>query len=60
MPVPWADTFWAEALATNRTKVPKNKFSATTPGATAFGPTGVLHCEETTALLGASVLEPYK
>ena len=60
MPVPWADTLWTEALATNRTTVPKTWFSATTTGATAFGPTGVLHCEGTAALLGASVLEPYK
>ena len=43
----WADTFWAKALATIRTNVPKTRFTATTREATAFGPTGVLHRRET-------------
>ena len=60
MLVPWAEALRTEALATNRTIVPKTRFSATTPGATAFDPTGVLHGQKKAALLGASVLEPYK
>ena len=46
MLVAWANTFWAEALATIRTNVPKTRFTATTRGATAFDPTGVLHGRE--------------
>ena len=60
MLVAWANTFWAEALATIRTNVPKTRFTATTRGATAFGPTGVLHGREKDSVMCARVLEPYE
>ena len=53
MLVAWANTVWAEALATIRTNVPKTRFTAATRRATAFDPTGVLHGRENDSVSGS-------